>query len=142
MGSLLSLTRLLANISREPEEAQAKFIEMARKMYQFVDLPSMCLSIFFGMVLLFLTSVDLLAGWFHMKITFAVLLIVCDILTGVAIYRTAEGFKSKKKLQYKILHGLTVLFLLSVLFSIYVIRNKEKEIIERYQTTQETTRKI
>lgn len=90
----------------------------------------MILAVLLGVVLLIPKLYFFKEGWFHMKLTFALLLIGCDILLWRSIVKIdREGFK--KALRFKILHAIAGLLLICVLISIYVMRNKEGEIARR-----------
>lgn len=108
IGSLLYLTRLLGNGEKNDR--------LLQKIYFYTDLPAMCLAIGLGLILLFFKGVDM-RGWFHMKLTFALLLVALDIMTGRAIFR-----RSGAKKYFRYLHFLVYLFLFAILFAVYVLK--------------------
>lgn len=130
IGSLLTLTRLLGYLAKEEPSVQIRLAKICKKMYFFVDLPSMILSVAFGIIYLYYATFGQSLGWFHMKLTFAVGLIVCDIICGKMIFNLGKK-NPKSALKYKILHGVTALLLIGTLASIYLVRNKEAEIRQR-----------
>ncbi len=121
VGGLLTLTRLMGYHSKQGELTQLVLGKIYRRIYLFVDFPSMVLAIFLGIAVLVLKEVDLKAGWFHMKMTFTLLLVACDIYTGRHIFLLAKS-AVKNSFKYKILHAVTVLCLIAILISIYIFK--------------------
>lgn len=132
IGSLLILSRLLTYFHRETPEVQTRLALIFRKMYLFVDLPSLILTVVSGLILFTLTTFGPSLGWFHMKITFVLLLIVADIFLGKEIIKLQTKPITGKEVRYKILHYIIVLFLIGTLCSIYAVRNKTQEIKDRF----------
>jgi putative membrane protein len=124
MGSFLTLTRLMGYQSKEEEFTQLRFARIYKRMYLFVDLPSMILAIGLGVALLVLKGVDFKAAWFHMKMTFVVFLLICDFLMGRSIFHLTKKPIKGSGVKYKILHGVTALCLIAILFSIYVLKQQ------------------
>lgn len=129
IGSLLTLTRFLGYIPKEEQTVQTRLIGICKRMYTFVQFPSMILAILSGLFLLKFALFGPSLGWFHSKMTFATLLIVSDLVCGYQIRKTAKAIPLKASgIKFKILHGVTTLILIGVLSSIYLMRNKEQEI--------------
>lgn len=124
IGSLLTLTRLLAYIAQESPEMQIKLSKICRRMYFFVDLPSMIMVLALGISVIIGKGVDMKAGWLHMKWTFAFLLILCDLITGRQIVKLGRAPIKGKGTLFKIFHGMTALFLIGALASIYIIKQR------------------
>src|SRR3954468_19364438 len=120
VGSLLSLNCLLGYFSQEKKDPRL------RSMYFFVDLPSMVVAVICGIFLFILKGAHFNEGWFHMKLTFIILLVITDIITGRTICRLKDG--EGKKFKFKILHGLTILFLIGILFSVTVMKARHKKL--------------
>lgn len=135
VGSLLTLTRFLGYIPKEEEIVQRKLSALCKRMYQFIELPSMIIAIISGLILIKFATFGPKLGWFHAKLTFAALLIVCDLLCGKMIRNVAKNLAlDGKTVKYKILHGVTALLFIAVLSSIYLMRNKEDEIAKRVES--------
>lgn len=122
IGSLLALTRLMGYQARQTQPTQLALGKIYKRMYLFVDLPAMCVAITLGIILLILKGVDFKAGWFHMKMTFALLLVICDLITGREALFLARHVVVGKGIKYKVLHGLTALFLIGALVGIYILK--------------------
>lgn len=122
IGSLLTLTRLAAYQAKETPEIQRKLGKIFRKAYLFVDLPSMILAVAFGLILLFLKDMNWKAPWLHMKLTFAFLLIVVDLISGWQILKYSKKPMKGRGTNFKILHGLAGLFLIFILIAIYILK--------------------
>lgn len=122
VGGLLTLTRLMGYHSKQSIETQLSLGKIYRRMYLFVDLPSMCAAIILGVVLLIFKDINLKAGWFHMKMTFTVLLVVCDIIAGTQACELAKRTVKGRGIAYKILHAVTALLLIGILISIYILK--------------------
>lgn len=118
MGSLLMLTRLLAYQIKESDTTFSAMNRINKRIYFFIDLPSMLLTITFGLILLFLKDTNWKAPWLHLKLTAAFLLIVCDVICGRII---AKG-KRYPRVFYQIFHGITGIFLIVILVAIYILK--------------------
>lgn len=110
LGSLLSLIRLLIE-GKTP-------LTSLRKLYLSVDLPALIAALGFGIALLVLKGADPKAGWFHMKMTFTLVLVGCDLYTARSLFKP-----SKSSLYFKILYAVTLLALALLLFNVTVIKN-------------------
>ena len=122
IGSLLTLTRLLAKLAKESDLVQERVIKILRRFYLLVDLPSMALAVVFGLCLLFLKDTNWKAPWLHMKLTFAFLLIVCDLICGRQIAKHSRTMIPGRGVSYQILHGVAGLLFIGVLVAIYVFK--------------------
>lgn len=118
IGTLLTLSRLMGYLAKEPPLVQQRVAALTRRMYLLIDLPSMLIAVILGLCLLFLKDMNWKAPWLHMKLTFAFLLIVCDLITGWKIV----GRVVDKPMGYKILHGLIGLLFIGVLIAIYILK--------------------
>ncbi len=114
------LTRMLGYQVKESDAVFQAMNRINKRIYFFIDLPSMILAVLFGLLLLFLKDTNWKAPWLHLKLTFAFLLIICDIICGSIIVRG----KRLSKVFYQILHGITGIFLIVVLVAIYILKQK------------------
>lgn len=122
VGSLLALTRLLTYQAKEAPDVQLKLGKILRRMYCLIDFPSMVLAVGFGLTLLFLKDMNWKAPWLHMKLTFAFLLIVTDLVCGFSIYKHSKTAIAGRGIKYQILHGVAGLFFIGVLVAIYILK--------------------
>ena len=123
-GTLIGLTRFLGYHAKQPPVTKRALLRIYRRIYFFIDLPCMCLGLTFGIILFIMKGASFKGGWFHMKLTFVAVLIACDLLTLRSLYSLALRPLQGKGIRYKILHGLSALSLVAILFSIYVIKKK------------------
>lgn len=143
IGSLLTLSRFIGYIPKEEEAVQRRLIAISKRMYHFIELPSMIIAIISGLYLIKFASFGPKLGWFHSKLTFAILLIASDLLLGKMIRNLTKTLAlDGKTLKYKLLHAFSALMLIGVLSSIYLMRNKENEITERVLTRLKTNESI
>ncbi len=122
MGSLLLLTRFLGYLPKETPSVQLRLAKICRRVYVLVDFPSMLLALTCGILLLFLKEINFKAGWFHMKMTFTLLLIACDLVCGWQLAKRGHKPSTATALPYQIFHGITALCFLAVLVSIYILK--------------------
>jgi uncharacterized membrane protein len=119
IGTLLTIGRLMGYLAKEPPLVQERVARLARRMYLFIDFPSMIIAVTLGITSLLINEeTNWKAPWLHMKLTFAFFIIVCDLFTGAAIIRRKIGTGN----YYKILHGVTGLFFIGVLIAIYILK--------------------
>jgi uncharacterized membrane protein len=97
-------------------------------MYNFVQFPCMILAVLLGLILWSQLDLSHKPGWFHMKLTFALGLVVCDLVCGYFVRKLNEEPDHSRGVPYKILHGMTGLLLIGILFAGIVVRDKPGEI--------------
>jgi len=100
------------------------FHHVIKKIYRYVDLPSLLVLLATGGIMLYYNNIDFKAAWFHTKMTGAFLLIVSDIWTFARIR------KEKPFSMYPLI--LYVVSILCVLSAIYLMRDKKKEWFKEY----------
>jgi uncharacterized integral membrane protein (TIGR00701 family) len=131
MGNLLSLTRLMAHAFMEEEKTQKDIAAMFSRMYSYISLPFMLLSVTFGMILITNVDFSYKPGWFHMKLTLIFLMIAMDMICGRWVgqfrERAEKGEYRHPARQYKILHSMIGVVMLMILVSVYVVRDLDGE---------------
>lgn len=122
VGNLMALTRFMGYHVKEDANTQMRLAALYKRMYQFVGLPSMIFALLLGAVLIHRVNQEDGLGWFMIKISCAIGLVVCDVACGH--YINALNLKSEhgKGVRYKILHGVTGLLLIGILTSVYILR--------------------
>ena len=128
VGNLITLSRLLGYHVKEEVETQEKIVKWYKRMYYFIDIPFMLLSIVLGLFLLMQTQFSQHPVWFTVKLFFIMGIIACDMLVGNQVSRLQREFKKSKGIQFKILHGVIGLLFLGVIISLYVIRDQKEEL--------------
>lgn len=124
VGNLLTLTRLMGYHVKEDEKTQRQMAKIYKRMYNFIGLPTMVLSILFGLVLI--SGLDHVRSltWFYWKLAFVAGLIACDFICGKWVTSLNYECDMGKGVKYKILHGVAGLMFFGIIFSIYVIQHK------------------
>jgi uncharacterized membrane protein len=131
LGTLFCILQLMRLSKKAPPVEVDKIASLCRTLYARFDL-SFCIgAIASGLLLLFFQeNWNYKAGWFHMKMTGVIGLLIIDFLVGRKI-----RYSISEKKPFVHLAGLIISFCLIVLFtfsSIYLMRNKEKEWEERF----------
>lgn len=119
IGGLVTVTGMMAH----QKESSRELSRLLSRIYFPVELPSMCLAVLFGLILLFTKEdINFKAPWLHIKLTFAFLLIVCDIICGFCVSRLQKPGACAGRIGHLFLHYLTVFFLIIVLLAIYFLK--------------------
>jgi uncharacterized membrane protein len=122
VGSLLTLTRLVGYLAKEPPLVLERMLKLSRRLYLLVDLPSMIIGIGLGIILLIFNGVNLRAPWLHMKLTAAFLLVVSDVLFGCALMRHCRTQTIGKGVIYRVAHGSAGIIFIVVLVAVYILK--------------------
>lgn len=131
VGNLLALSRFMGYHVKEDDHTQERLASLYWRMYHFIGLPSMILAIVLGLVLLKDVDWGYRPGWIHMKLTLVFFMILLDTVCARLVYRLKEGPDHSKGIRYKLFHGATGLVLIGILCALYVVRDKEGEILHR-----------
>lgn len=123
IGNLLSLTRFMGYHVKEDEKTQMRLAKLYDRMYNYVGIPTMIISITLGFLLIIQVDQKLGLFWFFHKLAFVLGLVICDVVTGHYIAKLNVNADKGKGISYKVLHGLTGLLLIGVLGSVYLLRN-------------------
>lgn len=124
IGNLLALTRLMGYHVKEDEKTQMQMAKIYRRMYNFVELPTMIAAIFLGFILMLRLDQTGNLTWFYLKLLFVAGLVACDLVCGRFVGELNLHPDRSRGIKYKILHGVTGLMLIGVLTSIYIIHAK------------------
>lgn len=123
VGNLLSLTRFMGYHPKMNSETQKGIAPFYLRVYNFVGIPCMTLTILFGVILLVMKPETLKGWWFHLKLTLVSFLILADVGCGVWIKKLCTQQDDSSGVKYKILHGLCGLILIGILWSVYIFKN-------------------
>jgi uncharacterized membrane protein len=107
---------------KEDEQTQMRMARLYRRMYNFVGLPTMMLTIVFGAFLFLEIDPDKGINWLVFKIFFVLGLVICDVVCGQFISSLNQKPETGRGIQYKILHGIAGLLLIGVIVCIYIFR--------------------
>jgi putative membrane protein len=132
VGQLMVLLRLLAKHDDQPEEAKLKLGEFYSRAYNFGQLPAMILALTFGLVLISQVNLAYKPGWFHMKIFMIMVLVGCDQICAKWVGAISRGHTPPKARAAHALHGVTGLTIIAIVISVYVVRDKEGEMKEKW----------
>lgn len=128
VGNLLALTRLMGYHVKQTPETQAQLVKIYQRMIYFIGIPAMILAILCGMILISNVNWSYRPGWFHMKLTFVVGIVIADLLVMRQVARLAEGPDQSRGVRYKVVHGVVGLMLIGILCSAYLVRDRRGEI--------------
>lgn len=136
IGNLLALTRLMGYHVKENQSTQESLAKIYYRMYNYVQFPCMVLSIALGFLLLANLDLSYRPGWMHMKLTFALIMIVLDTVCGRFVAQLNKESDHSRGGKFKALHGCVGLSLIAILFSIAVVRDKDGEVLYREEKMQ------
>ena len=122
IGNLMTLTRLMGYHVKQDEHTQMHMARIYKRMYQFVELPTMILTVTLGIILISQVDFSQNHTWFIFKMLFVSGLVVCDLICGQYISNLNLEPDLSRGIKYKVLHGMTGLCLIGVLVSIYVLK--------------------
>ena len=127
VGGFMALTRLTGKaVKYESEVSRADAYRMYRRMHIFADWIGLAITIVCGLILLLVDPWDknyLQQGYFHMKLTFFVGIMICDVIfTRMLFFRMRPDGPQPSKALFAALHGMAGLLLMGLLISIFVIR--------------------
>ncbi|MEM8884860.1 MAG: CopD family protein [Planctomycetota bacterium] len=126
VGGFLALTRLVGKaVLFETEASRADSYRTFRRMHMFADWGGLAIMLVTGLILFISDPWDkdyLKQGYFHMKLTFVILLLVCDILfTRKLFFQMRPDGPQPKKAFFAALHGIAALLVVGAIFAIYVM---------------------
>ncbi|MEZ5314776.1 MAG: CopD family protein [Chlamydiales bacterium] len=116
IGALFILTWMLGYLIKKSDMEAMNCLD--KRIYFYLDLPAMILAILFGGLILLFKETNWKAPWLHMKLTFAFLLIMSDMICGIFITKRVQS-----RLFYRFFHGLISLLLVCILFAVYVLKH-------------------
>ena len=124
-GGFLSLTRLMGHAVRfEAEQSRADAYRIYRRMHVFVDWGGLALLLVTGLVLLIADPWDksyLKQGYFHMKLTAVLALVLCDAVFSRKLFRLKASDRQGRAF-FSALHGIAGLAIMGALLAIFVVR--------------------
>jgi len=127
-GGFLALTRLMGHAVRfESEQSRRDAYRVFRRMHKFVDWGGLFLLLLAGLWLLVWDPLGKNymrheTGYFHMKLTFVLVLIVTDALFSRKLFALRAEGEQPKATFFRIIHGVSALMVLLAILAVYVVR--------------------
>ena len=126
VGGVLTLTRLLGHAVRyELETSRADAYRVLKRMHVFVDWGGLFLMLAGGVWLLVADPMGKLymkQGYFHLKLTCVIVLIVGDIFLSRKLFGLQADGPQPKATFFRIMHGIAGLALLGALAAVFIVR--------------------
>ena len=97
-----------------------RFKVMERKLYRGIMMPSMVLTVLFGLWLLHMVPSDLSQPWMHAKLTLVALLIAYHFLCGYYVKAFARGANTRSHKFYRIFNEIPVFLLIGIIILVVV----------------------
>jgi len=125
VGGLLALTRLVGKaVVFESEASRADAYRTYRRMHMFANWGGLAVMLITALILLVSdpwAKSYMKQGYFHMKLTFVILLLVCDIVFTKKLFSLQAAGPQPKKALFMALHGVAGLLLVGTLVSVFVV---------------------
>ena len=120
-AGLFYLPRLFVyHATAEDEASRERFKVMERKLYRGIMVPSMVVTLVFGLWMLYLNPGWLSQAWLHAKLTLVVLLIGYHHACGSLLKRFARGENRRGHVFYRWFNEVPVLFLIAIVILVVV----------------------
>lgn len=122
LGTLMLLSYLMSLRNGKTTEHRLISLPLIKKLYLQFQLPAMILAIVFGIALL-VTKLTLFKQiYFHIKLTFVLLLIILDLFFCALLWTKKEGLHLSRSLYYRAIFLAAIIIILSIIFTIYVVK--------------------
>jgi uncharacterized membrane protein len=125
-GGFLTLTRMLGKAVRyESVESRRDAYATLKRMHKFVDWGGAGLALVGGLWLLAgdpLKMEYMTKGYFHMKLTFILVLVAMDVLTSRKMFALDPEGEQPSPTFFRIAHGVVGLAILGIFLAIYIVR--------------------
>ncbi|MCL6270501.1 protoporphyrinogen oxidase HemJ [Sansalvadorimonas sp. 2012CJ34-2] len=97
-----------------------RFKVMERKLYRGIMMPSMILTVLFGLWLLYLVPSDMSQPWMHAKLSLVALLIIYHFMCGHYVKVFAQGVNTKSHKFYRVFNEIPVFMLIGIIILVVV----------------------
>ncbi len=97
-----------------------RFKIMERKLYRGIMMPSMILTLVFGLWLLYLVPGYMQQGWMHAKLTLVVLLVGYHHMCGAYLRKFANNANTRSHTFYRIFNEVPVILLVGIVILVIV----------------------
>lgn len=126
IGGLLALTRLLGHAVRFPDApSRTSAYRVFQRMHKFANWGGLGLMVVTGLVLLVWDPAGkgyMKQGYFHMKLTGILALVVCDVIFARKLFRLEGEGPQPGAAFFRIMHGIVGLALLLTLAALFLVR--------------------
>jgi len=126
LGGFLALTRLMGHAVRfETAQSRKDAYRIFRRMHKFVDWGGLAIMLVTGA---FLVMMDPLGksyfkqGYFHMKLTFVLAVVICDVVLTKRLFALTGDETEANATPFRILHGVAALALVGALIAVFIVR--------------------
>ncbi len=121
MAGIFYLPRLFVyHASAEDEISKERFKVMERKLYRGIMLPSMILTLIFGIWLLILVPGYLSMGWLHAKLTFVAALIGYHHYCGYLLKKFRDDQNTHNHVWFRWFNEVPVIALIAIVILVVV----------------------
>jgi uncharacterized membrane protein len=126
VGGLMALTRLLGHAVRFPSaQSREDAYRIFKRMHKFADWIGLGLMLVTGLILLVWDPAGksyMKQGYFHMKLTAVLVLLVCDALFTRKLFALRGEGTQPGATFFRIMHGVVGLALLLALAALFLVR--------------------
>ena len=126
VGGFLTLTRVLGKaVLFDAPQSRADAYRVFKRMHKFVDWGGLGLMLASGIWLVVADPLGkeyLKQGYFHMKLTCVLLLVLSDILLTRKLFRMQGEGEQPSANYFRVMHGLAGLALLGALAAVFIVR--------------------
>jgi len=123
VGGFLALSRWLAKAVRfESADARTEAYRVLVRMHKFVDWPGLGMAVLTGLYMLMVGNKHMgymREGYFHIKLTFVLVLVVCDVIVTKKLFALNGEGKQPSATPFRIIHGVSGLALIGILAAMY-----------------------
>ncbi|TWI56831.1 putative membrane protein [Pseudomonas duriflava] len=120
-AGLFYLPRLFVyHAQSEDDVSKARFCLMERKLYRGIMLPSMLLTLVFGVMLLVINPGWMSQGWLHTKLALVVVLIGYHHMCGAMLKRFARGENRRSHVFFRWFNEAPVLLLIAIVILVVI----------------------
>ena len=119
MAGLLYLPRIFVYHveNSEKKEATEIFETMERKLYFYIMRPAMILSWFFGIILIYISGIDIFSQlWIHLKLGLVVILTVYHEYLGACLKSLKLKTNTKTSKFFRIINEVPTILLIFIIF--------------------------
>jgi protoporphyrinogen IX oxidase len=119
MAGLLYLPRIFVYHEENKEKKQATeiFEVMEKRLFYYIMIPSMVLTWFTGIILVYLNGLEILSQiWIQLKFIFVVLLSIFNEYLGKCIYSLKNNTNTRSAKYFRIINEIPTLLLILIVF--------------------------